>query len=145
MVLPDVNILVYAFREESPGHERFKGWLEDVINGEEAYGLSDLVCSGFLRVVTHSAVFVPPSPLDLALTFVERLRTQPNCVQVAPGPRHWSIFTGLCAESGARGRLVADAYLAALAIEAGCEWVSMDGDFGRFHGLRWLRPFSWSS
>ena len=144
MLLPDVNILVYAFRGESPGHERFRGWLEDLIGSEEAYGMSDLVCSGFLRVVTHPAIFVPPSPLDLALTFIERVRDQPNCVPVAPGQRHWPIFAGLCQESGARGRLVADAYHAALAIESGCEWISMDGDFGRFTGLRWRRPFGLS-
>jgi predicted nucleic acid-binding protein len=67
MMLPDVNILVYAFRGESPGHEEYRTWLEGLINGREAYGLADLVCSGFLRVVTHPRTFGSPAPANLAL------------------------------------------------------------------------------
>jgi predicted nucleic acid-binding protein len=68
------------------------------------------------------------------------LREQPNRVQLEPGPRHWEIFERLCRESGAKGNLVADAYLAALAIESGCEWVTTDRDYSRFKGLRWRHP-----
>lgn len=141
MLLPDVNILVYAYREDAPGHPRFREWLEDIVNGDQAYGMSDIVLSGFLRVVTHSAVFNPPSPIDDALAFVEDVRSQPNCVVLAPGARHWEIFARLCQRSGVRGNLVPDAYLAALAIESGSEWITMDGDYARFPGLRWRRPF----
>jgi toxin-antitoxin system PIN domain toxin len=141
MLLPDVNVLIYAYREEAAEHQRFKAWLEDVINGEEAYGIADLVCSGFLRIVTHPAVSVRPAQTSDALAFIESLRDQPNCVPVSPGPRHWHIFAALCRKTGVRGNLIPDAYLAALAIESGCEWISTDGDFGRFPGLRWRRPF----
>ena len=141
MLLPDVNVLIYAYREEAAGHQRFKAWLEDIINGEQAYGIADLVCSGFLRIVTHPAVSVRPAQTSDALAFIESLRDQPNCVLVSPGPRHWQIFADLCRTSGVRGNLIPDAYLAALAIESGCEWISTDGDFGRFPGLRWRRPF----
>lgn len=141
MLLPDVNILVYAYREDAPGHPRFREWLEDLVNGDQAYGMSDIVLSGFLRIVTHSAVFNPPSPIDDALAFVEDVRSQPNCVVLAPGARHWEIFARLCQRSGVRGNLVPDAYLAALAIESGSEWITMDGDYARFPGLRWRRPF----
>lgn len=141
MLLPDVNILVYAYREDAPGHPRFREWLEDLVNGDQAYCMSDIVLSGFLRVVTHSAVFNPPSPIDDALAFVEDVRSQPNCVVLAPGARHWEIFARLCQRSGVRGNLVPDAYLAALAIESGSEWITMDGDYARFPGLRWRRPF----
>ena len=75
-----------------------------------------------------------------ALTFAEQLRGQPNCVLVSPGTRHWEIFQRLCAEIDARGNMVPDAYLAALAIESGCEWISTDRDFSRFKGLRWRHP-----
>lgn len=142
MLLPDVNILVYAYREDAPGHERFRTWLQHLVTGDEAYGLSDLVCSGFLRIVTHPAVFDPPSPIDDALAFIEELRSQPGCVIIAPGVRHWQIVAGLCRASGARGNLVPDAYLAALAIESGSEWITMDGDYGRFPSLRWRRPLA---
>ena len=141
MLLPDVNILVHAYREDAPGHPRFREWLEDLVNGDQACGMSDIVLGGFLRVVTHPAVFNPPSPIDDALAFVEDVRDQPNCVVLAPGARHWEIFARLCQRSGVRGNLVSDAYLAALAIESGSEWITMDGDYARFPGLRWRRPF----
>lgn len=141
MLLPDVNILVHAYREDAPDHDRFKDWLEELVNGDEAYGMSDLACSGFLRIVTHPAVFSPPSPLGDALAYVEEVRSQPGCVVIAPGARHWGIFTQLCHASAARGNLIPDAYFAALAIESGSEWITMDGDYARFPGLRWRRPF----
>jgi uncharacterized protein len=103
-------------------------------------GVSDLVLSCFLRVVTHPSVFDPPTPLRRALDFVEVLRGQSNSVLVAPGPRHWNIFTRLCREAGVKGNLVADAYLAALAIESGSDWVTTDRDYSRFRGLRWRHP-----
>jgi hypothetical protein len=142
MMLPDVNILVYAYREDAPDHKRFKDWLQELVNGDEAYGMSDLVCSGLLRIVTHPAVFSPPSPITDALAFVEEVRSQPNCVVIAPGVRHWQIFTSLCQSSAVRGNLVPDTYFAALAIESGSEWITMDGDYARFPGLRWRRPFA---
>jgi toxin-antitoxin system PIN domain toxin len=140
MLLPDVNVLVYAHRRDAPDHERYLGWLERLINGDEAYGLADLVLSGFLRVVTHPRVFNPSSSLDDALAFTEALRARPNCVPIAPGPRHWSTFVSLCRRAGARGNLVPDAYLAALAIESGSEWITTDRGFARFPGLRWRHP-----
>ena len=141
MLLPDVNVLIYAFREDALEHQRFRDWVEDLLNGDEAYGVCDLVLSGFLRIVTHPAIFDPPSPIAGALAFVEEVRGQPNCVVIQPGVRHWDVFASLCRTSGARGNLVPDAYLAALAIESGSDWITTDGDYGRFAGLRWRRPF----
>lgn len=141
MQVPDVNILVYAYRQAAPNHARYKQWLDDLINSDEAYGLSDLVLSGFLRIVTHPGIFTPPTPIADAVVFVENLRSQPNCVVVVPGARHWDIFARLCQTSGVRGNLVPDAYLAALAIESGSEWITTDADYSRFAGLRWRRPF----
>ncbi|HYN62435.1 MAG TPA: type II toxin-antitoxin system VapC family toxin [Rubrivivax sp.] len=140
MVLPDVNVLVYAHRQDAPHHAGCREWVEAVVNGNESYGLSALVLSSFVRVVTHPKVFARPSPLADALEFTEQLRGRPNCVPVAPGRRHWAIFRELCVEAGAKGNLVPDAYLAAMAIEAGCEWVTTDRDFSRFKGLRWRHP-----
>lgn len=140
MILPDVNVLVYAHREDAPGHVAYRQWLEAVINGDQAYGLADLVLSGFVRVVTHPRVFNPPSTMDQALAFAGEVRNQPNCVLIAPGPRHWDIFTGLCRTSGVKGNLVPDAYLAALAIETGSEWITTDRDYSRFPGLKWRYP-----
>ncbi len=140
MILPDVNVLIYAFREDTPGHQQYRDWLRARVTGQEAFGLSELVLSGALRVLTHPRVLAPPTPLDRALEFVATLRSQPNAVLLQPGPRHWEIFARLCTAAGAKGNLVADAYHAALAIEHGCEWISTDRDYARFPGLRWRHP-----
>ncbi len=142
MQICDVNVLVYAHREDVPNHRRYRAWLEELVNGEQAYGVSDVVLSGFVRVVTHPKVFTRPSPLRDALTFCDQIREQPGAVHVRPGERHWDIFRRLCTEGAARGNLVPDAFLAALAIESGSELVTTDRDFSRFGGLRWRPPFS---
>jgi toxin-antitoxin system PIN domain toxin len=141
MVLPDVNILVYAYAASVPDHGRYLAWLEQVVNGDAAYGMADIVLSGFLRIVTNPRVFDPPSGIEDAFGFVDRVRQAPNCVSIAPGSRHWQIFSGLCRSGAVRGNIVPDAYLAALAIESGSEWITNDGDYARFPGLRWRRPF----
>ncbi len=141
MILTDVNVLVYAHREDAADHRRFRRWLESLIAEPEAFGVADLVLSGFLRVVTHPRIFHPPTPLATAVDFCHFLRQQSNAVIITPGERHWEIFTSLCARAGTRGDLVADAFLAALAIESGCEWVTTDRDYSRFPGLRWRHPF----
>ena len=140
MILPDVNVLVYAFKQGTPDHARYRDWLQQAIAGPEPVGLSDLVLSGVVRVVTHPRIFDRPSSPDEALGYVEHPRSVPTTVEVGPGPRHWSIFTSLVTSAGCRGGLVADAYLAALAMENGCEWISTDRDFARFKGLRWRHP-----
>ena len=140
MILFDVNILVYAHREDIPDHARHLQFLQDIANGDESYGVADLVLSGFLRIVTHPKVFATPSPLSQALNFAEKLRAQPNCVAVAPGPRHWPIFVELCKKSGAKGNLIPDAYLAALAIETSSEWITADRGFARYADLKWRHP-----
>lgn len=142
MILPDVNVLVYSHRRDANRHEEYRGWLEGLLAGPAPYGLSDLVLSGFLRVVTHPRVFRDPTPLEEAMAFVAALRNRPNRIQVEPGPRHWGIFRDLCEKAQPRGNLVPDAYLAALAIESGAEWVTTDGDFRRFPGLRTRHPLA---
>ncbi len=140
MILLDVNVLVSAFREDAPDHVAVREWLVGVVEGESSYGVSELVLSGFLRVVTHPKVFDPPTPLEPALEYAEAMRSQPNCVVLAPGSRHWGIFVGLCQRANARGNLVPDAYLAALAIESGSQFITSDRDFSRFDGLEWRPP-----
>jgi toxin-antitoxin system PIN domain toxin len=140
MMLFDVNVLVYAHRADTQNHAAYRDWLEHVLNGQLAYGVSDLVLSGFLRVVTHPRVFNPPSSMEVALAFVEQVRNQPTAVQLRPGRRHWTIFTELCRTAGVKGNLVPDAFLAALAIETGSEWITTDRDFSRFPGLKWRHP-----
>jgi uncharacterized protein len=140
LILPDVNVLVYAHRQDSARHSDYLDWLNQILSSDATFGVSDLVLSGFLRVVTHPRVFCDPTPLPLALQFAESLRHHSNAVTLAPGERHWDIFRRLCREVNAKGNLIADAYLAALAIEAGAEWITTDRDYARFSGLRWRHP-----
>jgi len=142
VILPDVNVLVYAHREDAPNHAAYREWLEATLNSDKAYGMAELVLSGFLRVVTHPRVFNPPSSMADALAFVADIRNQPNCVIVRPGPRHWAIFEDLCQTAGIKGNLVPDAYLAALAIEFGTEWITTDRDYSRFPQLVWRHPLA---
>jgi uncharacterized protein len=140
MVLLDVNVIVTAMREDAPRHPQVRDYVESLRRAPEPFGLSDLVLSGALRVLTHPRVFIPPTPVARAWAFIDALRASSNAVILAPGARHWAIFSELLAESGATGNLVADAWHAALAIEHGCEWISDDADFARFRRLRWARP-----
>lgn len=140
MQLPDVNVLIYAHRADSPEHDRYAAWLRELTASKEPFALSDIVLSGFLRIVTNPRIFDPPTPMPAALSFCQRLVDWPRASLVLPGHRHWSVFASLC--SDIRGPLVADAYIAALAIEHGCELITTDSDFARFPGLRWRHPLS---
>lgn len=136
----DVNVLVYAHRRESPDHERYRDWFDAARQAPEPLGLAAIVASGFLRVTTHPRVFKEPSPLPVALDFVDAVRRSPSTVPVLPGPRHWDIFRALCERVGATGNTIPDAFLAAIAIEQGATWVSADRSFAGFPDLRWQHP-----
>lgn len=123
-----------------PEHAAYRDYVERLLAGPGPYATTDLVLSSLLRIVTNPRVFTPPSPLEAALDFVTELRDRPNRVDVRPGSRHWGIFTALCRDTGARGNLVPDAYLAALAIESGTELVTADRDFALFPRLRRRHP-----
>lgn len=140
MILPDVNVLVYAYRADMADHHRYRDWLSRVVNAGRPYGMSELVLSAFVRVVTNRRVFGSPSTSSEALGFTRHLLSPSSCVPVRPGPGHWAIFDSLCRKHAVSGNLVADAYLAATAMEAGCELVTVDSDFARFTGLRWRHP-----
>jgi toxin-antitoxin system PIN domain toxin len=142
MILIDVNILVYAKREDAADHVKFRVWLEETLRSNTIVGLSDVVLSGVIRILTHTRVYREPTHLGEALEYVNYLREETGCVVVSPGDRHWDIFTKLCNSSGAKGNLVSDAFHAALAIESGAEWITADRDFARFPGLRWRHPLA---
>lgn len=140
MILPDVNVLIYAFRHDMADHAVSRAWLDRVILGEARFGISPLVLNAVVRITTGARFYPTPSALDEAFGFCDDLLEQPHCQIVEPGERHWDIFERLCLETGTRGRRVTNAWFAALAIEWGCEWITTDRDFGRFPGLRWGMP-----
>ncbi|WP_415952068.1 type II toxin-antitoxin system VapC family toxin [Streptomyces sp. KLOTTS4A1] len=140
MILCDVNVLVNAFREDAKDHELYKDWLLGKLNGEEPVCHHGVIDSGFIRIVTHQRIFQPPSDPELAFQFLRDIRGAANAAPIDVGARHWEIFERLCGDASARGNLVPDAYIAALAIEAGATLYSADRGFARFPGLRWIHP-----
>lgn len=140
MNLADVNILVHALRADSPDHKQCRRWLNAEISSGERFGVSPQVLSSVMRVATHPKIYNPPTRSRDALAFCEALASAPLAVRIEPGPRHWSLFTQLIREANATGNLVPDAWFAALAIEHGCTWVTLDKDYARFKGLRVAAP-----
>jgi uncharacterized protein len=142
MILPDVNVLLYAFRRDSARHDEYHQWLEDIVNGDAPYGIAPQVLAALVRISSHRRIYVHPSAPAEALAFCDALLQPDHCTVVRPGPRHWDIFVDLCRKSRATGNLVQDAWFAALAIESGCEWITTDRDYARFPGLHWREPLS---
>jgi uncharacterized protein len=140
VILPDVNVLIYAFRADSARHSVCKAWLDAIVGGEAQFGLSPLTLSAVARIVTNPRIFRQPSSIEEAFAFCNNLLGQPHCEQVRPGLRHWPIFTRICLEAGISGPRVSDAWFAALAIEHGCVWITYDRDFARFPELDFRVP-----
>jgi uncharacterized protein len=140
VILFDVNVLLNAHRVEQPDHELARDLLERTVNDARPFAVAEFILASFVRIATHRRALNPPTSLAEALAFCEGLRSRPNARLVAPGVRHWPLFVELCRRFDAVGNLAADAYLAALAIESGCEWVSFDRDFARFPELEWRSP-----
>lgn len=140
MILPDVNVLIFAFRADAPHHEVCNPWMTSVVRNDARFGLSPLALSALVRITTNARAFREPSTLEEAFRFCDRLMDQPNCEIVEPGERHWKIFERLCHETATHGARTTDAWFAALAIEWGCEWITLDRDFARFPGLKWGVP-----
>jgi uncharacterized protein len=140
MILPDVNVLIYAFRQDVPLHAVCRKWLGGVVHGEARFGVSPVALSALVRITTNPRFYNMPSTVEEAFGFCEDMLALPHCQVVEPGERHWDIFKRLCVESDTRGPRVSDAWFAALAIEWGCEWITFDRDFARFPGLKWQVP-----
>jgi toxin-antitoxin system PIN domain toxin len=143
MMLVDTNVMIYAHRRDAKRHPEYRDWLQAMINGPEPYAVADFAVTGMVRVVTDRRIYrEETTTIRDALAFASKIRDQPHATVVDPGARFWPLFNHLCLVAGASGKLVPDAYLAALAIEHGCEVISADKDFRRFPGLRWRHPLN---
>ena len=140
MMLLDVNVLVAVHREDADHHRQIKSWLEAALRHPSGIAVSELTLSGCLRIITHPKIFKKPTPLAQALEFIVDFRSREQVHLLAPGTGHWKTFIDLCRRSDARGNLIPDAFHAALAIELGCEWLTLDRGFARFPGLKWRHP-----
>ncbi|MFL5259221.1 MAG: type II toxin-antitoxin system VapC family toxin [Hyphomicrobiales bacterium] len=140
MILPDVNVLLSAFRADTVTHAICRGYVDEITESRLSFALSTVILASVVRLSTNPRIFNPPSSVDDAVGFCEDLVCQPNAVFVHPGAEHWSLFSALCRETNATGNLVTDAWIAALALEWGCEVVTYDRDFSRFRGIRHRPP-----
>jgi hypothetical protein len=140
MMLADVNVLLSAFRPDAEMHAVCRKWLDDAVESDAPFGVSPQVLSSVMRIGTHRRIFKPPSILAEIIAFADNLLNQPHAQIVVPGENHWPIFRNICIEANATDDLIPDAWFAALAIEHGCEWVTLDRDYARFPGLKWRTP-----
>jgi toxin-antitoxin system PIN domain toxin len=142
LILPDVNVLVYAHVAAFPEHDRARRWWEAVLNGNRAVGLAGPALFGFIRIATNARVLDPPMTVAAAIGTVEGWLERTHVHLLHPGPRHLEIAFGLLREAGTAANLTTDAQLAALAIESQGEVHSNDVDFARFPQLRWVNPIA---
>jgi len=136
MKLPDVNVLINAYRQDAASHVIARTWLTETTSDHARFAISKLILAGVVRIITDRRAYSVPTTLSDAFAFCDSLLAQPNCEVIEPGERHWLIFQDLCVETGTRGGDTTDAWYTALAIEWGCEWVTFDRDFLKFPGLK---------
>ena len=140
MIVPDVNLLVYAYNEDAPFHDAAKAWWERCLSGNEPVGLPWIVIVGFARVMSNRRVLVAPMAVEETMDHCRDWLRQPNVQILNPGPSHLDVLSSLVHGPAIGSSLVTDAHLAALAIEHQSELHSNDADFARFSGLRWRNP-----
>ncbi len=140
MILPDINLLVYAVDETSPFHEKTRTWWDDRLSSTEPVGLCYPSILGFIRLTTNRRVFESPLSVTQAVARVDGWLGQDNTRLLIPTERHWPLLANLLRTLGVGANLTTDAHLAALAIDHGCILCSNDSDFSRFQGLRWENP-----
>ena len=140
MILLDVNVVLAAHRADHPHHVLVDPWFAELTSGDEQFWVPDPVWCSFVRISTNRRIFDVPTPLDAAFAFIGAVCDQPNHLALVPSERHFDLFESLCRDYDAIGDLSADAYIAAMALDHGCEVVSLDRDFARFDRVIWRRP-----
>ncbi len=142
MIVPDVNLLVYAYNDAVQWHEPALRWWEDMVNGTERVGIPWVVTTGFMRLMTHPRLLAVPIDGAQAIDVVAEWFRFPNVVPINPGTDHLTYLRRNLAAAGVGGNLVTDCHIAALAQEYQAELHSNDADFSRFPGLRWRNPLT---
>lgn len=142
MILPDLNLLVYAYNRDIPQHRQAKAWWEAALSGTETVGIPWAVCLGFLRLVTNRRVMEQPWPPEHALQVIRSWLERAQVQILQPGPRHLDILEGFAAGKLLSSNLSTDAHLAALAVEFQAVVHSNDADFDRFPGVRRVNPLA---
>lgn len=140
MIIPDVNLLVYAYNSDAPEHRGARAWWEDTLSGREPVALPWVVLLGFVRIMTSKRIVMAPLAMAEAVGHVRSWLERPQASVIHPGPQHLDLIEDLAQRVRASGELTTDLHLAALAIEHQAELHSNDADFSRFPGLHWRNP-----
>jgi uncharacterized protein len=142
MIVPDVNLLLYAEIDAYPIHGLARDWWEEVLNGARTVGVAPVCAFGFVRVSTNRRVFSEPLTVAEAVARVRRWLDQPNVTYLVRGSQHLEIAFRLLGQLGTAGNLTTDVQIASHALEHQGEVYSNDADFGRFEGVRWVNPLA---
>jgi hypothetical protein len=140
VILPDVNLTIYAYNSDAPLHEAARRWWEQTLEGSEAVGLAWITLIAFVRITTHERIFQNPLPVATAIRHVKSWMVVPNVQILTPGESHGKLLFDFLEKTGTAGNLTTDAHLAALAIEYQATLATTDKDFARFPGLKWINP-----
>ncbi len=140
--LLDLNVLLAAHRRDHPNHAGMLEYVNGLRAGNHFFGVPELALSGVARIATFAPSFKPPSTTEEVFNFTAAILASPKCMLVRPTKSHWRVFESLARTVGARGKLVPDAYLAAMAIDQGFEFITNDSDFSLFPGLTWRAPLA---
>lgn len=142
MIVPDLNLLLYAYDARSPHHRAAAAWWESCVNGIEPVGLPGVVLFGFMRLATNPRVYAAPLTVAEVAECVAAWMSRPHVISVHGGSRHFAHVAALLQESGSSGQLVTGAQIAAIAIELGATVFSNDSDFARFPAVKVVNPLA---
>ena len=142
MIVPDINLILYAEIAAFDQHKRARQWWEQSINGERNIGLCAPVLFGFIRISTNRKVFKEPLSTSAALSRATHWLDHPNVRYLTPGSQHVSLAFTLLEQIGTAANLTTDTQIAAYALEHGAEVHSNDHDFARFDGLKFHNPLN---
>jgi hypothetical protein len=140
LIVPDVNLLLYAEIDAFPHHAAARRWWEEALNGEKQVGIAPVCMFGFIRIATNRRVLTEPLPVDDAIDRVRAWLERPQAIFLIPGSGHLETAFRLLRSLGTGGNLTTDVQIAAHAAEYNGEVFSNDADFGRFDGVRWVNP-----
>ena len=142
MILPDVNLLIYAVDKASTFHAAANAWLDGVLSSSDPVGFCYPTMLGFLRLATNRRIFDSPLSLAVATGYIDGWLQQPNATILVPTANHWPLVKDILKSSGTAGNLTTDAHIAAMAVEHGYTVYSNDADFGRFDKVEWANPLA---
>ena len=142
MIVPDINLLVYAYNDGAPRYQLARTWREELLHGDEAIGLPWVVSTGFVRLMANPGFVISPLNPATAADHVRDWFQYSHVAPLDPGYQHLVYFRQCLSVSGSGPNLVPDAHIAALAMEYDAKVHSSDSHFARFPGVRWHNPLA---